>query len=395
MGVSVREKPSGSGVWWIFVNHNGRRKSKRVGRDKKTAVEAAKQIEAKLVLGDLKIDDEQAPCPTFQEYAEKWLATYVKVNCKETTQRNYAAFLRMYLYPVFGKKHLDQIRRADVKDYILERLSCGLSASTVLNHKACLSGIFTSAVEDELIVVNPASGTGRLIKRKNRRDDINPLTREEARLFLDTAREHFPRAYPLFLVSLRTGLRIGEVTGLQWGDIDFNGRFIEVRRSIVNGKITTPKNRKSRRVDMSNQLTESLRILKTERKKETLRSGWKEIPPWVFITSTGNYIDSNNLRKQVFDKCLDKAGLRRIRIHDLRHSYASFLIMQGESLAYVRDQLGHHSIQLTVDTYGHLEPGKNRQAVDKLDDAFDDPIDDSMRDQGAHPAAPYTHPAKT
>ncbi|MCP4717464.1 MAG: tyrosine-type recombinase/integrase [Deltaproteobacteria bacterium] len=70
---------------------------------------------------------------------------------------------------------------------------------------------------------------------------------------------------------------------------------------------------------------------------------------------------------------LAKAGLRRIRIHDLRHTYASLLIAQGESLAYIRDQLGHHSIKVTVDTYGHLVPGANREAVDKLDDFNDLP----------------------
>ena len=79
-------------------------------------------------------------------------------------------------------------------------------------------------------------------------------------------------------------------------------------------------------------------------------------------------IDDVNLRKRVFNKALEKAGMRLIRIHDLRHTFASLLIQNGESLAYVKDQLGHHSIQITVDIYGHLVPGANRQAVDRLDD---------------------------
>ena len=76
-----------------------------------------------------------------------------------------------------------------------------------------------------------------------------------------------------------------------------------------------------------------------------------------------------NLRKRVFYRCLAKAGLRQVRIHDLRHTYASLLIQQGESLAYIKDQLGYHSIQVTVDIYGHLVPGGNTAAVDRLDDA--------------------------
>ncbi len=74
------------------------------------------------------------------------------------------------------------------------------------------------------------------------------------------------------------------------------------------------------------------------------------------------------MRKRVFYRYLDLAELRRVRFHDLRHTFASLLIQQGESLVYVKDQLGHHSIQITVDTYGHLVPGGNRQAVDRLDD---------------------------
>ena len=89
--------------------------------------------------------------------------------------------------------------------------------------------------------------------------------------------------------------------------------------------------------------------------------------PWVFLTPDGHPIDGDNLWSRVFYRLLEKAELRRIRLHDLRHTYASLLIQQGESLAYVQEQLGHSSIQVTVDTYGHLIPGANRAAVDRLD----------------------------
>jgi integrase len=112
-----------------------------------------------------------------------------------------------------------------------------------------------------------------------------------------------------------------------------------------------------------------LRETLTARKEETLRQGWKHLPDWVFCNEAGKPLDGDTLRHRIFHRVLAKAGLRRIRLHDLRHTFASLLIQQGESLAYVRDQLGHASIQLTVDTYGHLIPEANRQAVDKLDDA--------------------------
>ena len=120
--------------------------------------------------------------------------------------------------------------------------------------------------------------------------------------------------------------------------------------------------------DMSSQLTETLRALLTARKAEALRCAWGGVPDWVFCNEDGCPLDGENLRHRAFYRVLASTGLRRVRFHDLRHTFASLLIAQGESLAYVRDQLGHASIQLTVDTYGHLVPGANRQAVDQLDD---------------------------
>jgi integrase len=121
---------------------------------------------------------------------------------------------------------------------------------------------------------------------------------------------------------------------------------------------------------MSPQLADTLKELKTERKRETLARGWREMPELVFINPAGGMVNGDVLRRRVFHPALEKAGLRHVRIHDLRHSLASMLIQNGESLAYVRDQLGHSSIKITVDIYGHLEPGKNRAAMAKLDDGF-------------------------
>ena len=171
--------------------------------------------------------------------------------------------------------------------------------------------------------------------------------------------------------------------GLYKGDIDFHSRFAEVRRNYVDGTLTTPKSGKGRRVDLSVHLTDTLKALLLERKKETLQKGWGEVPPWVFTSEVGTMMDPDNFRKRVWPKLLAKAGLRQVRIHDLRHTFASLLIQQGESLAYIRDQLGHHSIQITVDTYGHLVPGGNRQAVDRLDDPQEHPPAATIRNLSA------------
>ena len=118
---------------------------------------------------------------------------------------------------------------------------------------------------------------------------------------------------------------------------------------------------------MSLQLAETLKTLFGERKKETLRKGWGAAPPWVFTSEHGAPFEQANFHHRVWRKLLAKAGLRYIRVHDLHHTFASLLIQTGESLAYVKGQLGHHSIKITVDIYGHLIPGGNKAAVDRLD----------------------------
>jgi integrase len=366
MGVTVRQKVKGRGQpWWVFIAHENKRKSIRVG-DRAAAETLASNIREKLKAGELQITPEKQ-LPTFGEYARKWLAGYGETHLKYSTLKGYEAILRVHLGGLIDKP-LNQIARPEIKDLIYDKLGGGLSPKTVTNIKALISSVLTHALEDGFIVGNPVARLGRFIKRKDPKKEINPLTREEARTFLQVLAEDHPRYHSFFLCALRTGMRLGELLALEWGDVDFRGGFIEIRRGYVRGQITTPKNGKARRVDMSKQLAETLKALLVERKKEALSKGWREVPEQVFVNEQGGIIHEANLRNRVFFKALIKAGLRRVRIHDLRHTFASMLIQNGESLAYVKDQLGHSSIQITVDIYGHLVPGANRQAVDRLDD---------------------------
>jgi len=368
MGVTVRQKEKGKGKpWWVFIAHNGKRKSIRVG-DKTAAEALASKIREKLKTGELQITTEKR-VPTFGEYAKKWLEGYAQTHLKYSTYVSYDGMLRNHLVALM-ETPIDQIKRTDLKELISAKMREGLAAKTVKNVKAIVSSILSHAFEDELIQAHPGLRLGKLVKDKDRKADVNPLTRDESRDFLEAVAANYSRYYPFFLCALRTGMRLGELRGLEWEDIDFREGFIEIKRSYTKGRFTTPKNGKGRRVDMSRQLSEILKKLRTERKAEALAKGWKDVPELVFVNEEGNVIDDVNLRKRVFNKALEKAGMRRIRLHDLRHTFASLLIQNGESLAYVKDQLGHHSIQITVDIYGHLVPGANRQAVDRLDEDF-------------------------
>jgi integrase len=233
-----------------------------------------------------------------------------------------------------------------------------------------LTSLFSYAVEeDKIIEVNPALKLGRFYSQaKNAREEIQPLSAEEVEIFLAAVldRSWSKDYYPVFLCALHTGMRASEIIGLQWGDSDFRGKFFILRRQFTRGRIEPTKTDKKRRIDMSDALAAELEALKKRRKAEYLAKGSNEIPEWIFCNQEGNPLDYYNLKRRHFEKCLEHAGLRRIRFHDLRHTFATLLLMQGESPVYVKEQLGHSSIKVTVDIYGHWIPGANRQAVNRL-----------------------------
>lgn len=356
------------GVWWIFINHKGKRKAKRIGSSKRAAEVAAAKIEAKLALGEFTIEEEKKY--PFDVYYKNWLDTYVQTHVKDTTYRSYELAYRVHLLPVLGSTDIREITREQLKRFLYDKLSAGLSRNSLKGYLSPLREMFNHAIEDGHVNRNPCQGLMRTIRTEKgeRLEKIGFLTREEVVFLLNACQRHFPSSYPFILLLARTGVRLGEAVALQWGDIDFHGRFIEVRRNFTRGKLSTPKSGKGRRVDMSRMLTDTLHALFVERKKETLRRGWGHVPGWIFTTEDGTMLDPDNFRRRVWEKLLLKAGFRHIRIHDLRHTFASLLIQQGESLAYVKDQMGHHSIQMTVDIYGHLVPGGNKAAVDRLDE---------------------------
>jgi integrase len=460
MGVKVRERPAGSGVYWVFVDYRGKRKAKRVGSEK-AALKAKEQIEARLTLGKSAFPEEKkkADVPTLAEYYERFQRNYLSVAVTSSTKISYDVSFRKHILPEFGSYRLDEISRSMVKDFIanlvgketvrfnrtaqrnalrlfveqwphqalkarkfLQGLSSWLKSNPEVSTEALeqhlaeslklafdsqdarfqkrvkqlilgnvlirkmarpsiriilseLTAVLNSAIEDGIISENPAKRLTKFYKSAPVvHEEIQPLTHEEVPLFLEATLQHSPEYYPLFLCAIHTGLRSGELTGLQWGDIDWSGKFLTVRRNIVRGNVHRTKTGSTRRVDMSDALLSELSSLKRLRQEEWLSRGLNEIPEWVFCNREGNPVDMHNVINRHFKKCLAKAGLRQIRWHDLRHSFASLLIQNGQSLKYVSDQLGHSSIKMTADVYGHLVPGANRQAMNSLP-SIDNPKD--------------------
>ncbi len=362
MAVTIRQRPKGSGTWWIFINHQGKRKAKKIGKDKRLANEVAKKIEARLALGDLDLEEK----PSFKKYADTWIKTTVPANCKPSSIKDYGDILRLHVLPAFGHLKVTDITRGQIKTFLFSKINEGKAKSTVNHYRAVISGVLNQALDAGVIPANPAHRLGRVGKREEGNGEINPLTGIELKKLLDTVQtdRELSSHYPVFLLFARTGIRLGEGFGLKWGDIDFPTRSIKVQRTYSKGRIGTPKSGKSRTVDMSNQLTDALLVLKQTRVIIPMNEG----SDWIFTNSKGGLIDVDNWRRRVFKSALVRAEVRRIRIHDLRHTYATLRLSKGDNILDVANQLGD-DVTTVLKVYAHWLPGKKKDEVDALDDS--------------------------
>jgi len=253
---------------------------------------------------------------------------------------------------------LRALRREALKGTVAGWLSDGSRSKSARQRVAILGTCLESAVEDGHLTVNPCKGLRKFAAKSGEAPAmIEVFTNLELREILHVAEEPMRT---IVLVLARTGLRLGEALTLQWADLCLGDRrYLTVRRTWGGGSATvinTPKGDREREVDLSAQ---AVGALWTQRD----RVGRGE---WVFPEGDGP------TKKRGFQHAwvalLAKAGVRYRKAHTLRHTFATRLIEQGESLPYVQQQLGHQSIQITVDIYGHLQRGTNRRAVDKLDD---------------------------
>jgi len=183
------------------------------------------------------------------------------------------------------------------------------------------------------------------------------LKRHEIRVLFGKAAT--PKDKLLFKTAVLTGAREGELIGLQWGDVDWLNSQLHIRRTFNHGKFMEPKSKASRRkIDLAPELVHELKKWKLACPKGEL--------DLIFPTEEGTPENAANLLYRRFFPALRRAGLPRMRFHNLRHTYASLLIAQGEHPKYIQSQLGHSSINVTMDIYGHLMETVNQKAASRL-----------------------------
>jgi integrase len=293
---------------------------------------------------------------TVAELVKKWQEDYLTVQqqlgrLKPSTIISYQCNLAGHIVPFFGAMSLGDVTLTHVQEFIKALLGKGLSPKTIGNVIVILKEMFKHAVQWGHLDTNPA----QYVERPRGEDkEMDVFTPEEIRRLLDAQEEPLRT---LLLTAALTGMRQGGLFGLQWEDVDFMAHLIHVRRALWRGTLGTPKSRRSRRaIDMPPTLEAALQRLSITRRSE-----------FVFCSERGTPLDADNFRHREFPQALRRAGLRRVRFHDLRHTYTSLLIAHGAHPKYIQAQLGHASIQTTLDRYGHLMPQLHQAEAQKLD----------------------------
>lgn len=352
MGVTINKKKS-TGDWYVWICSNGKRMAKKVGKDKKLANQVAKEYRKKILLGEIDWDKGKKLSKnlTFSDFCKTYLKN-AQNRLKYNTIKSYERIINLYLLNSLGNQKLVSITKSNIRKLLQEKQNQGL---VVNNIRICLSTIFQHAVDQEILQVNPAHGLGKSFPyRKMFQPKI--LNKNQVREFLKVSQKYKPQYYTFFLTAFRSGMRLGEMLALTWENVNFDTGQIKVCRSFSHNHWDTPKSHKIRFVDMSNNLQAKLKKHQPKHKPTAL----------VFAGNGGKPRSPNQLRK-AFYQLLSQAELTRIRLHDIRHTYASLLLQAGAPIHYVKEQLGHSTIATTVDLYGHVSPGANRGVLDSLD----------------------------
>ncbi|HLI07066.1 MAG TPA: tyrosine-type recombinase/integrase [Ktedonobacteraceae bacterium] len=355
------------GRWAATITLEGRKRKTFYGKTRKevaTKLNEAIQEQKQGILAT-------GPQQTMEQYLTRWLEEVHRPTIRESTYLNYRRFLDNHILPALGHIYLNKLTPQLVQSFYTQKLQEGLAPGSVRDMHMVLHKALENAVRWRLVGRNPCDDVS---PPQSVQHIAQPLTQKQAIRLLEAAREH--RLGALLTVALATGMRRGELLGLQWQDIDFEDRSLQIRRSMVRlgnrGVVESqPKTSKSRRkIPLPRFVIEMLKEHRTRQLEARLRAGsaWEE-NDLVFCNGFGRFFDQGQLHVE-FQKFLKDAGLPPMRFHDLRHSAASFLLAMGVHPKVVQEILGHSVIGTTMDTYSHVLPSLQREAMDKMDDLF-------------------------
>ena len=302
---------------------------------------------------------------TVGRWLDAWMENYAKLQVRASSYKTYQGFISNHIKPNLGDLPLDKLTAMDLQrlyKHLLEngRVECtesrnkpkGLSVKTVRNINQMISSALNCAVEQRMIPANPTKGC---VLPKLEQKEMKILPPESLGTFFEEARRS--GVFELYYIDLATGLRRGELLGLKWSDIDLDKGIIHVRRQILrqNGKIVgAPLKTKNsyRNIAIG---TDTIKILK----------GMEQKDEYVFPSPFGGPMSPDSVL-HMLQRVLKRAGLERIRFHDLRHTFSVLALQNGVDVKTLSAMLGHYSAGFTLDTYAHVTTSMQKQAANAV-----------------------------
>jgi integrase len=350
------------GRWVIdFYDQYGKRRWETMtkGTTKKKANERLREIEEQVSKG---VYLPSSKIPLFSEVAKEWLE-YKKPNLRITTWEVCEGHVRNHFKGLEGLK-TNRINVVTIEKFIREKQDQDMNINTLRKILVTLGQILSYAVRHKYLDQNPLRDAERPRSQgeegEHGQDKITVLTPSQVKNFLGKVEGQKYQA--MFKLAVFGGPREGELLGFKWSDMDWENNQIHVQRTYTKGKFFATKTKTSnRKIDLGPAVM-------TELKKWKLACPKNELD-LIFPNEAGKPMNYSNMVNRHFFPALKAAELPRMRFHDLRHTYASLMIEQGENLKYIQSQLGHSSPTVTMNVYAHLMKPSNQQAACRLENA--------------------------
>jgi integrase len=307
----------------------------------------------------------RAAAISLNQFLDQWLTTVARPKLRARTLHDYETLLRLYIRPVLGTRLIGAIGQIDMQELYAQMFERGLSARTIEYTNAVLESAFRQAVRWRMLAEDPCAGVDLpRVKRK----EMEALSVEECRQFLAVAAES--EWHALLALALTTGMRPSEYLALKWSDIDWQRGTASVSRTIqVSGSswaFDDTKRKRSRRiVKLQNFVLEALRGLQNKQ-GIGVEGNCCSAHNLIFVTEAGMPL-TQRVVKRAFRRLLANAGIRPVRLYDLRHTAATLGIAAGVSVKVISDLLGHASISFTLERYSHVLPSIQDEAAAQVE----------------------------
>ncbi len=361
---TVWQRPTGLWAWQITLGKkpNGKRITKSGSSNTKTqANKDMTQALAAFHNGTLATPDQI----TVSEWLGKWLEGKEKSITANSLAR-YAQMIKHNIDPYLGSTKLQALKPIDIRAFHTALLESGLAVKTIRSIHGVLLAAFKQAMALELIHRNLADIVRpELPKQDNSIKPSQVWTAAETTAFLGVARGH--HLYALFYLMLGLGLRRGEVCGLRWQHVDFERRVLTIEENLITIgsklEVSSTKTRASHRV--AELPHEAYEVLRLHQASQMDRNNLLSVVPskdWLFTSNTGTVFRPDNIMR-TFTALCDKAKVRHIRLHDLRHTHTSLSGRAGTPIAVISKRLGHARASFTADEYRHIYQDEMKTAA--------------------------------